>query len=207
MSSDLIQQLKACAVKLGVCAETLQCKIREKRNKNKHYVSIIAEASILKQMFSSSCKTLVVFPHAVLQAWTNYSLPVCRSTRPAMLQRRGSTWPRRSSVLSTSRSRRPNQRPKRFMMRLRESLASLVVMAKPQPRSAYSRFEGQSTVRFPNCVDLGPGSVMVHKPSLRPGSVTFWVLQKCQHMQHSHMLTMVWGGQGLRCQLCQFQLQ
>ena len=44
MSSDLIQQLKACSVKLGVCAEVLQEKIRKGSNKNKHYVSVIAEA-------------------------------------------------------------------------------------------------------------------------------------------------------------------
>ena len=44
MSNDLIQQLKACAVKLQSCAEQLQHKIREKKNKNKHYLAIIAEA-------------------------------------------------------------------------------------------------------------------------------------------------------------------
>ena len=53
MSTDLIQQLKALAVKLGVCAETLQRKINEKRNKNKHYLSVVAEALIEK---SKDCR-------------------------------------------------------------------------------------------------------------------------------------------------------
>jgi len=44
MSSDLIQQLKACATKLLSLAETLQQKIKEKKNKNKHYAAVIAEA-------------------------------------------------------------------------------------------------------------------------------------------------------------------
>ena len=44
MSNDLIQQLKACAVKLLTCAEQLQHKINAKKNKNKHYLAIIAEA-------------------------------------------------------------------------------------------------------------------------------------------------------------------
>lgn len=48
MSSDLIQQLKACAVKLGVWAEVLQQKIRKGCSKNKHYVSVIAEATIFE---------------------------------------------------------------------------------------------------------------------------------------------------------------
>lgn len=45
MSADLIQQLKACSVKLGVCAETLQKKINNKCDKNKHYAAVIAEAN------------------------------------------------------------------------------------------------------------------------------------------------------------------
>lgn len=45
MSGDLIQQLKACSLKLGTCAETLQQKIKEKCNKNRHYVNVIEEVS------------------------------------------------------------------------------------------------------------------------------------------------------------------
>lgn len=44
MSSDLIKQLQACAVKLGKCAEQLQQKIRDKCNRNRDYKDIIAEA-------------------------------------------------------------------------------------------------------------------------------------------------------------------
>ena len=47
MSGDLIQQLRACSTKLGVCAGTLQSKIREKKNKNKHYLAVIAEAHMI----------------------------------------------------------------------------------------------------------------------------------------------------------------
>jgi len=51
MSADLMQQLKACSLKLGVCAETLQQRIKEKCNKNKHYIKVIEEATNLKRSF------------------------------------------------------------------------------------------------------------------------------------------------------------
>lgn len=41
LSTDLITQLKACAVKLDGEAENLQKKIQQKANKNKHYAEII----------------------------------------------------------------------------------------------------------------------------------------------------------------------
>ena len=44
MSSALIEQLQACAVKLGNLAEQLQQKIRSKCNKNHHYAAIISQA-------------------------------------------------------------------------------------------------------------------------------------------------------------------
>ena len=44
MSSDLILQLKACAVKLQEAAEKLQVRVKQQKNKNKHYASIISEA-------------------------------------------------------------------------------------------------------------------------------------------------------------------
>ncbi|CAL1174314.1 unnamed protein product [Cladocopium goreaui] len=50
MSNDLIQQLKACAVKLQTCAEQLQQKIRNKKDKNKHYVAILAEVTEITNM-------------------------------------------------------------------------------------------------------------------------------------------------------------
>ncbi|CAJ1456195.1 unnamed protein product [Effrenium voratum] len=43
MSSALIEQLQACAVKLGNLAEQLQQKIRSKCNKNHHYAAIISQ--------------------------------------------------------------------------------------------------------------------------------------------------------------------
>ena len=48
MSTDLIDQLSACAVKLGRQAELLQQKIKSKQNKNRHYVDIIREALTAK---------------------------------------------------------------------------------------------------------------------------------------------------------------
>ena len=44
MSSDLILQLKACAVKLQEAAEKLQARVKQQKNKNKHYAAIISEA-------------------------------------------------------------------------------------------------------------------------------------------------------------------
>ena len=45
MSADLISQLHAIAVKLEGCATTLQDLIAKKKNKTKHYMTVIAEAS------------------------------------------------------------------------------------------------------------------------------------------------------------------
>ena len=45
MSADLIMQLNAVAVKLEGCATILQDLIAKKKNKTKHYISVIAEAS------------------------------------------------------------------------------------------------------------------------------------------------------------------
>jgi len=62
MSNDLIQQLKACAVKLQTCAEQLQQKIRNKKDKNKHYVAILAEATVFIFSGVQTCdKHLLVF--------------------------------------------------------------------------------------------------------------------------------------------------
>ena len=48
MSKELIGQLQACAVKLNQTAEALQLKVREKRNKNKHYKDVLQEAILLE---------------------------------------------------------------------------------------------------------------------------------------------------------------
>ena len=45
MSADLISQLNAVAVKLEGCATVLQDLIAKKKNKTKHYISVIDEAS------------------------------------------------------------------------------------------------------------------------------------------------------------------
>ncbi|CAK9026640.1 Uncharacterized protein SCF082_LOCUS17588 [Durusdinium trenchii] len=50
MSTDLIDQLSACAVKLGRQAELLQQKIKSKQNKNRHYVDIIREVDEITAM-------------------------------------------------------------------------------------------------------------------------------------------------------------
>ena len=50
LSSDLIDQLKACAVKLGHQADALQSLISKGKNKNKHYASLIAEVMGFEKM-------------------------------------------------------------------------------------------------------------------------------------------------------------
>jgi hypothetical protein len=45
MSSDLINQLSAVAVKLEECATALQDLIGKKKSKTKHYVGVITEAT------------------------------------------------------------------------------------------------------------------------------------------------------------------
>jgi len=63
MSSDLIQQLKACAVKLQVCAEKLQQKIKEKCNRNKDYLEVIDEATYqhhLQNYFEKQSSQLIL---------------------------------------------------------------------------------------------------------------------------------------------------
>ena len=47
MSSDLINQLNAVAIKLEECATALQDLIGKKKSKTKHYVGIISEATIV----------------------------------------------------------------------------------------------------------------------------------------------------------------
>lgn len=49
MGKELTDQLQACAVKLNQMAESLQSKVREKRNKNKHYRDLLAQAILYKQ--------------------------------------------------------------------------------------------------------------------------------------------------------------
>lgn len=44
LSNDLIDQLKACAMKLDQQADELQTKITEKCNQNKDYVDVINKA-------------------------------------------------------------------------------------------------------------------------------------------------------------------
>ena len=46
LSSDLIEQLKACATKLGKLAETLQGLIHKGKNKNKHYKTVMIEVAM-----------------------------------------------------------------------------------------------------------------------------------------------------------------
>lgn len=50
MSTDLIQQLKACSVKLGEQAEQLQQLIQKGRNKNKHYKDVMEEARVFERL-------------------------------------------------------------------------------------------------------------------------------------------------------------
>jgi len=54
MSSDLIDQLNAVAIKLEECAASLQDLIGKKKSKNKHYVGIITEATLSQQEFNVS---------------------------------------------------------------------------------------------------------------------------------------------------------
>ena len=63
LSSDLIDQLKACAVKLGKKAEELQSLIHRKKNKNKHYVEVTTEVVlhlVLNKHFKDSLAILVL---------------------------------------------------------------------------------------------------------------------------------------------------
>jgi len=54
MSQELMQQLQACALKLGTCAEKLQQKIKEKKEKNKHYASLVTEANRFQNIWGHS---------------------------------------------------------------------------------------------------------------------------------------------------------
>ena len=73
MSADLIQQLKACSVKLGVCADTLQKKINHKCDKNKHYVAVIAEAKHSKLKIPQDI-SVISMPRFILQVLILFSL-------------------------------------------------------------------------------------------------------------------------------------
>lgn len=83
MSSDLIKQLQACAVKLGNCAEQLQQKIRAKCNRNRDYKEIIAEAdqkvSLLKLVIIESDRYPFCFElwkwHMMSSLWKHITTP------------------------------------------------------------------------------------------------------------------------------------
>ena len=51
LSSDLIDQLKACAMKLGHQADALQNLISKGKNKNKNYADLIAEVMGFQKVF------------------------------------------------------------------------------------------------------------------------------------------------------------
>ncbi|CAK9109855.1 unnamed protein product [Durusdinium trenchii] len=52
MGKELTDQLQACAVKLNQMAESLQSKVREKRNKNKHYRDLLAQVDEIRKLAS-----------------------------------------------------------------------------------------------------------------------------------------------------------
>ncbi|CAK9028045.1 Uncharacterized protein (Fragment) [Durusdinium trenchii] len=55
LSTDLIEQLEACAVTLSKQAEKLQSKIRHQCNKNKHYRQIISEVKDVSDIAKERC--------------------------------------------------------------------------------------------------------------------------------------------------------